>query len=364
MLKWLLSYLKKYRFKLLLSSLFAAASGALLLVGPLFLGKAIDALTASGGVRWDELYKNLGFLLIFYFSGAALSYISPVLSGEVAARAVTDIRSDVFKHILRLPLRFFDTRPHGDVIARITTDCENIYDGLGQSFVQLFSGIVTVIGTMIALYHRDAQEGGKPQEVDVALYEGLFRMQDSMIADYDINHKIRERKFRMEGSSVPSGKYCTKDNKWFMVTCATDNAFYYLAEAMGRKDLIENYPTMADRFANEAYILKETTDWAASHTLAEIAEACKANKVAMSPIYSIEDIWNDPQYKARHNLVEFESPDFGKVHIPSVCPVLSETPGEIRWIGQPVGSFNEEVYKGLLGKTDEELQEYKEKGII
>ena len=152
MLKWLLSYLKKYRFKLLLSSLFAAASGALLLVGPLFLGKAIDALTASGGVRWDELYKNLGFLLIFYFSGAALSYISPVLSGEVAARAVTDIRSDVFKHILRLPLRFFDTRPHGDVIARITTDCENIYDGLGQSFVQLFSGIVTVIGTMIAMF--------------------------------------------------------------------------------------------------------------------------------------------------------------------------------------------------------------------
>ena len=84
----------------------------------------------------------------------------------------------------------------------------------------------------------------------------------------------------------------------------------------------------------------------------------------MSPIYSIEDIFRDPQYKARHNLVEFDSPDFGKVHIPSVTPVLSETPGKIRWIGQPVGAFNEEVYKGLLGKTDEELAALREKGVI
>ena len=152
MLKWLLSYLKKYRSKLILSSIFAALSGALLLVGPLFLGRAIDALTAKTGIKWEELYKNLAFLAIFYIAGAVLSYISPLLSGDAAARTVTDIRSDTFRHILRLPLRFFDTRPHGDVIARITTDCENIYDGLGQSFVQLFSGIITVIGTMVAMF--------------------------------------------------------------------------------------------------------------------------------------------------------------------------------------------------------------------
>lgn len=232
------------------------------------------------------------------------------------------------------------------------------------SLADYVAGLNAVIGTMIALYHRDAVEGGKPQEVDVSLYEGLFRMQDSVIADYDINGKVRERKFRMDGSSVPSGKYITKDNKWVMLTCATNNSFKYLAEAMGRPELYTQYPDMADRFANEAYLLKETTDWMASHEAEEIIRVCREHKVAISPIYSIADIFEDPHYKARRNLVEFDSPDFGKVRIPSVCPVLSETPGEIRWIGPPVGAFNEDVYKGLLGKSDEELDNLRQSGII
>lgn len=232
------------------------------------------------------------------------------------------------------------------------------------SLADYVAGLNAVIGTMLALYYRDAQESGEPQEIDVSLYEGIFRMEDSMIADYDINHKIRERKFRMDGASVPSGKYCTKDNKWFIITCATDNAYKYLTEAMGRPDLWDYYPTMKDRFANEAYILQETTNWAASYTLEELKTICEDHKVAMSPIYSIEDIWNDPHYKARNNLVEFDSPDFGKVHIPSVCPVLSKTPGEIRFIGQPVGSFNDEIYRGLLGKTEEEMQQLQANHII
>lgn len=232
------------------------------------------------------------------------------------------------------------------------------------SLADYIAGLNAAIGTLLALYHRDAVEGGKPQEIDVALYEGLFRMQDSVIADYDINGRVRERKFRMDGSSVPSGKYISRDNKWVMITCATNNSFRYLTEAMQRPDLWEKYPDMDDRFANEAILLKETTDWMASHDAQYLIEVCRDHKVAISPIYSIAEIWQDPQYRARKNLVEFDSPDFGKVHLPSVCPVLSGTPGEIRWIGPPVGSFNREVYQGLLGKTDEELSAWEEKGII
>ncbi|MBO4327279.1 MAG: ABC transporter ATP-binding protein [Clostridia bacterium] len=152
MIRRLLKYLKKYRAALIVSSLFAILSGGLLLIGPLFLGKAVDALTAENGVEWDALGKNLVLLSVFYVSGAVLSYLSPLLSGKAAAGAVTDMRNDTFRRILSLPLRFFDTRPHGDVITRITADCENIYDGIGQSFVQLFSGVVTVVGTMIAMF--------------------------------------------------------------------------------------------------------------------------------------------------------------------------------------------------------------------
>lgn len=232
------------------------------------------------------------------------------------------------------------------------------------SLADYVAGMNAVIGTMIALYHRDAVEGGVPQEIDVALYEGLFRMQDSMIADYDINGKIRERQELIEGGSVPGGKFLTKDNKWVVLTCATNNAYKYWTEAIGRPDYFEKYPDMKDRFENREEIMRDTKLWFAEHTAKEAVEICSANKVALSPVYSIADIFEDPQYKARNNLVEFDSPDFGKIHIPSVCPVLSQTPGEIRWIGQPIGSFNDEVYKGLLGKSDEELAALKERGVI
>lgn len=232
------------------------------------------------------------------------------------------------------------------------------------SLADYVAGLNAVIGTLLALYHRDAVEGGVPQEVDVSLYEGLFRMQDSLIADYDINGTVRERRELIEGGSVPGGKFLTKDNKWVALTCATNNAYKYWTEAMGRPDLFERYPDMKDRFSNREEIMRETKLWFANHTAREAMDICAEKKAALSLVYSIADIFEDPQYKARHNLVEFDSPDFGKVRIPSVCPVLSETPGEIRWIGQPVGSANEEVYRGLLGKSDEEMTALRERGVI
>lgn len=152
MMRWLLSYFKKYRGKLILSALFAAISNALLLVGPLYLGKAVDALTAAGGVDRDALGRNVMILAITCTAGGLCAYVSPLLSGSASAGVVSDIRNDAFGRIMKLPLRFFDTNPHGDVIARITTDCENIYDGLATTFVKLFSGIVTVVGTLIAMF--------------------------------------------------------------------------------------------------------------------------------------------------------------------------------------------------------------------
>ncbi len=232
------------------------------------------------------------------------------------------------------------------------------------SLADYVAGLNAVIGTMISLYYRDAVEGGTAQEVDVSLYEGLFRMQDALIADYDINGVVRERAERQRGASIPGGKFLTKDDKWVFLASSTNNSFKYLTTAMGRPELYEKYPLMEDRFKAADYIMEETRKWFAGHDYDYVLKRCNENKVALSPIYSIADIWKDPQYQARHNLVEFDSPDFGKVHIPSVCPVLTETPGEINWIGQPVGAFNDEIYRDMLGMGDEELQELKENGII
>lgn len=232
------------------------------------------------------------------------------------------------------------------------------------SLADYVAGLNAVIGTMIALYYRDTAGEGKPQEVDVSLYEGLFRMQDALIADYDINGVVRERAERQRGASIPGGKFITKDGKWVFLASSTDNSFKYLAAAMERPELYEKYPLMKDRFEDADFIMEETKQWFAGHNYDEVMERCREHKVALSPIYSIADIWQDPQYRARNNLVEFESPDFGKVHVASVCPVLTETPGEIKWIGQPVGSFNEEIYGGMLGMDRETMERLKDKGVI
>ncbi|WP_429249235.1 hypothetical protein [Fusobacterium sp. PH5-29] len=75
-------------------------------------------------------------------------------------------------------------------------------------------------------------------------------------------------------------------------------------------------------------------------------------------------MFNDAQYKARNNLVVMEDKHFGKVHVPSVCPVLSETPGEIKWLGPDIGEYNDEIYKNLLKIDDITLKTLKEKGVI
>jgi len=232
------------------------------------------------------------------------------------------------------------------------------------SMADYVAGLNGVIGTMLALYYRDTIGNGKSQEIDVSLYEGLFRMQDSIIGDYDINGNIRERADRVAGASYPGGKFLTKDNKWVILACTTNNAFKYLTEAMQRPDLFEKYPDVSDRVANKEQVMHETTDWIAMHEYNVLVDICKKHNVALSLIYNIEDIFNDEHYKARNNLVEFTHPDFGKVHVPSVCPVLSETPGEIKWIGPEIGAHNDEIYKGLLGMDDRTLETLKEKGVI
>lgn len=232
------------------------------------------------------------------------------------------------------------------------------------SMADYVAGLNGVIGTMLALYYRDTVGNGRPQEIDVSLYEGLFRMQDSIIGDYSVNGKIRERSERVAGAAYPGGKFLTRDNKWVILACTTNNAFKYLTDAMQRPDLYEKYPDVNDRVANKELLQKETADWISMYEYKVLDDICKKHNVALSPVYNIEDIFNDEHYKARNNLVEFPHPEFGKVHLPSVCPILSETPGKIKWIGPKIGAHNDEIYKGLLGMEDRTLEELKEKGVI
>ncbi len=226
------------------------------------------------------------------------------------------------------------------------------------------AGLNAVIGTMIALYHRDVLKG-KPQEVDVSLYEGILRMEESFIAELDQLHRVHGRSPMSKGVSCPIGTFETKDGAYAIMVCSTNPVFDHLCDAMEKRDeWLPKYALAKDRLADPDPIMNAVTEWFASQTYEEAKAKCDKAGVPISKVYNMQDIFDDPHYKAREDIVTVPCEEFGEIKMPAVCPRLTETPGKIKWAGQKMGSANEEIYKGLLGRTDEELAELREKGII
>jgi formyl-CoA transferase len=233
------------------------------------------------------------------------------------------------------------------------------------SLVDFISGLYAAMSTMMALYHRDVLKG-EAQEIDISLYESIFRMLEIPVADYHKNHLIRERVPGLSGTSSPGGTYETKDGKWAVLVCSTDRTWEYCAKAMGREDLLSEplYATMRDRVTNNASLDVIVRDWVKSRDYPEVKEICDREGVPLSLIYSIEDIFNDPHYAARDNIVELPDPGLGSIKMPGIVPKFSKTPGAIKWTGPALGQHNGEVYKKLLGLGDADLAALEEEKII
>jgi formyl-CoA transferase len=233
------------------------------------------------------------------------------------------------------------------------------------SLVDYVSGLYAVMSTMMALYHRDALHG-KGQEIDVSLYEGIFRMMEILVAEYDKNGRIRQRTPKLSGTSSPGGTYQTKDGKWVVLVCSTDRTYEYLTRAMQRPDLLTNplFATMKTRVENDPAMDAIVSEWVGSLRYQELKETVDREGVPVSLVYDAEDIFNDPHYAARNNIVEMPHPTLGTIKMPGITPVFSETPGEIKWVGPRLGEHNREVYHDLLGLDAAQLQELKDKNVI
>ena len=225
------------------------------------------------------------------------------------------------------------------------------------------AGLNLVCGIMMALYHRDAL-GGQPQEVDISLYEGLFRMEEAMVAQLDKLGTVRERAPMATGASCPIGTFETKDNRYIILVCSTNPVFWHLCDAMERPDWRPKYDLAKDRLADPKPIMDAVTAWVKSLTYEQLQARCAECGVPVSAIYSMKDIFEDPQYKFRNDILDVPCEEFGSIKMPGIFPVLTGTPGKVKWAGPKLGQHNEEVYKEVLGKSDEELAALKACGAI
>jgi formyl-CoA transferase len=121
---------------------------------------------------------------------------------------------------------------------------------------------------------------------------------------------------------------------------------------------------MKNRVANDAAMNVIVSDWIASLDYADLKRIVDEAGVPVNLVYSIADIFADPHYAERNNIVEVPYEPMGSVKMPGIVPVFSETPGEIKWAGSALGAHNAEVYGELLGLAAEELAELKQQGVI
>ncbi len=150
-----LRFIGKYRLLMALSILLAAVSVVLQLYVPFLFGDAIDEIVAQGQVNFSRMWYYLSRILIMVLLSGAATWIMNMINNRMTYRTVQDIRSKAIRHIQVLPLSYLDRHSTGDIISRVIADTDILSDGLLLGFTQLFSGIVTIIGTLIFMLSKN-----------------------------------------------------------------------------------------------------------------------------------------------------------------------------------------------------------------
>ncbi|KAA3652689.1 MAG: CoA transferase [Proteobacteria bacterium] len=231
---------------------------------------------------------------------------------------------------------------------------------IGDSIAALWAAL----GALMALRHREVA-GGPGQVVDVALYEAVFAMMESMVPEFDHYGFIRERTGNVMPGITPSNTHTARDGKHIIVGGNGDAIFKRLMVAVGRTDLAED-PSLADnagRDARAAEIYGVIDDWVGRHDGQFVLETLKAADVPVSNIYSVADMFADPQYLARQMIERVGLPDGQSLAVPSVIPKLTATPGATAWVGPALGEHTDRVLE-RLGFDPHAIARLRDAGVV
>jgi crotonobetainyl-CoA:carnitine CoA-transferase CaiB-like acyl-CoA transferase len=226
------------------------------------------------------------------------------------------------------------------------------------------AGIYGAMGTLLALQAR--HRTGRGQMIDVGLYEPIFRILDELAPAFQQRGFVRQRMGPGTVNVVPHSHYPTRDERWIAIACTNDKIFARLAGAMGEPGLADpaSWGVLAHRERDRAEVDRHVGAWTARHDRADLLRICEENQVPCGPVYAIDEIFEDPQYAARGNILELEDPRIGTLAIPNLVPRLSDTPGRVDALGPRLGQHNDEIYRGLLGMDDAELARLATAGVI
>jgi crotonobetainyl-CoA:carnitine CoA-transferase CaiB-like acyl-CoA transferase len=223
----------------------------------------------------------------------------------------------------------------------------------------------SAMAAMMAIYNRDKGDG-KGQEIDVSLYEPLFRLVESQVIGFDQLGIVKQRQGNRLSEDSPRNTYQTRDGRWVGISASSQRTFERLALAMDMPELINDprFIDNASRCEHDVALDTLIAEWFRQRDCEDLMNLFERAEVVAGPVLDIRDIVKDPQYIARENIVSVADDDFGSVRMQNVVPRFLGTPGEVRHSGRALGADNHEVYTQMLGLSDAEFQALQAEGII
>jgi formyl-CoA transferase len=215
---------------------------------------------------------------------------------------------------------------------------------VGVSIGDTLAALHGVIGVLMALRHREVN-GGQGQVIDVALYESVFNVMESLLPEYDAFGAVRGAAGSALPGIAPSNAYRCAGGAYVLVAGNGDSIFRRLMQAIGRDDLATD-PALQ---RNEGRVQRVTEidaaieAWTAQRPIDEVIQVLEAAAVPVGRIYTVADIAADPQYQARDMLLQTHDVDGRPLRVPGIVPKLADTPGRLRSPAPRLGQHNASV---------------------
>ncbi|SDK64117.1 CaiB/BaiF CoA transferase family protein [Nonomuraea jiangxiensis] len=225
------------------------------------------------------------------------------------------------------------------------------------------AGLALSYAIMVALHARERT--GRGQVIDVAIIEPILGLLGPQMSAYKALGVVPRRTGNRSSSNAPRNAYRTRDGRWLAISTSAQAIAERVVTLVGRPDLVEQpwFGSGAGRVEHVDELDEAVAGWIAERDAAEVVARFEEAQAAVAPIYDVSDLATDPQYAALDTFVEVPDAELGSVTMQNVLFRMSDTPGEIRWPGRPLGRDTDEVL-GELDYTGERIAELREAGVI
>jgi len=238
----------------------------------------------------------------------------------------------------------------------------------GVTISDYLTGVFAAEAVIGALYRRDRPDGGTGRGgvVDAPLYGAVLRVLEWTIAAQDRIGLTRQREGNRLANSAPVDNFATSDGQYVCIVAGSDANFRRVCRAIGRPELADDpeWRTLAQRAARGDEINGMVAAWAAERTAAEVEAACIAEGVPVATVYDAAQVLADPHFNARGDFVVVDDPVAGPVRQQAPFPRLDGRPPVAPSPAPALGQHNREVWCGMVGLTEHELEGYMQAGVI